>query len=74
MAFGSLALQVVTIRPPAAMSADATVTYGVSDGPWDQTLIQIWPTSLDVQVWPLAYGLDGDMGLEALTERPSPQK
>jgi hypothetical protein len=74
MAFGSVAFQVVTIRLPAEVPANATVTYDVTDGPWDQTLIKIWPTSLNVQAWPPAYGLDGDLGLKALTERLSPDK
>jgi hypothetical protein len=72
MAFGPAAFQVVTVRPPAEVPADATVTYDVSDGPWDQTLVQIWPTSHKTQVWPPAYGLEGDLGLMALTERLSP--
>ena len=74
MAFGSLAIQVVSIKTPAEVPTNVTVTYDVSDGPWDQTLIQIWPTSLNVQVWPPAHGLDGDLGLEALTERLSPER
>jgi len=72
MAFGSLAFQVVTIETPAEVSANVIVTYDVSDGPWDQTLVQIWPTSHTTQIWPPAYGLEGDLGLEALTERLSP--
>jgi hypothetical protein len=71
MAFGSLILQVVSIKTPAEIPANITVTYDVSDGPWDQTLIQIWPTSQNLLMWPPTYGLEGELGLEALSERLS---
>jgi hypothetical protein len=72
MAFGSLAFQVVTIRTPATIPANVVVTYDVSEGPWDQTLVQVWPTSQDARAWPPSYGLAGELGLDAFTERLSP--
>jgi hypothetical protein len=72
MAFGSLALQVVTVKIPAVLSESSTVTYEVSKEPWDDALVRVWPTSLEAKAWPPAYGLDGDHGLHALTERFSP--
>jgi hypothetical protein len=67
MAFGFLALQVVgTDR--------AVLTYGVSDGPWDQTLIRVWPANQGTVSWPPKYGLNGELGLDALTERLNPEK
>jgi len=72
MAFGPLALEVVTIRTPAAIPADIPVTYDVREGPWDQILVQVWPTSQDSRVWPPSHGLAGELGLDALTERLSP--
>ena len=72
MAFGSLALQVVSIKTPAEIPANFAMTYDVSDGPWNQTLIQVWPASQNSLVWPPHYGLANELGLEALTERLSP--
>jgi hypothetical protein len=69
LAFGPLALQVMTIRTTTPLPEHLTVTYDVSEGPWDQLLLQLWPTREGPATWPLAYGLDGDLGLQALTER-----
>jgi hypothetical protein len=74
MAFGSFAFQVVSIKTPAEIPATTGVTYDVSDGPWNQTLVQVWPESEKPLVWPPPYGLEGELGLEALTERLSPAK
>jgi len=52
MAFGSLALQVVSIKTPAAIPENVAVTYDVREGPWDQTLVQMWPTSQNSRTWP----------------------
>jgi hypothetical protein len=72
MAFGSLALQVVTIRTPAAIPTHVAVTYEVREGPWDQLLVKVSPISQEIRVWPPSHGLAGALGLEVLTERLSP--
>lgn len=74
MGFGSLALQVVSIKPPAKIPANKAITYDVSDGPWDQTLVQVWPVNKNPLTWPPKYGLNNELGLEALTERLNPEK
>lgn len=71
MAFGSLAFQVVTIKTPPEIPRHVPVSYEVSDGPWDRTLVQVWPVSDCPLAWPPYYGLNGDLGLETLTERLS---
>lgn len=68
-AFGTLALQVVTIRVPAEIPPHIDVTYDVSEGPWDTILIQIWPPNAESLSWPPKGGLNGDAGLDALTKR-----
>lgn len=73
MAFGTLAFQVVSIKTPAEIPSNIAVTYDVSDGPWGQTLTQVWPVSRNL-LWPPHYGLAGELGLEALTERLNPAK
>lgn len=72
MAFGSLAIQVVTIRTPVMIPAGVAVTYDVSEGPWDQTLVQVWPITQASQLWPPKHGLVGELGLDALTKRLGP--
>lgn len=69
MAFGTLALQVVSIKTPDRKPSNASITYDISDGPWDQTLVQVWPSSIYTLGWPPQYGLDSEFGLKALTER-----
>lgn len=74
MGFGSLALQVVTIKVPPKIPAHVTLTYDVSEGPWDQTLAQVWPANQKTLSWPPRYGLNEELGLEALAERLNPEK
>jgi hypothetical protein len=74
MGFGSLALQVVSIKVPANIPANKAITYDVSDGPWDQTLVQVLPASQNPLSWPPKFGLKDELGLEALTERLNPEK
>jgi len=72
MAFGSIAFQIVSIKTPTAIPKNINVTYDVTEGPWDQTLVQVWPTALNSIMWPPNYGLNSEFGLEALTTRISP--
>ena len=51
-----------------SLTSDGTLR----EGPWDQTLVQMWPTSQNSRTWPPCYGLAGEFGLDALTERLSP--
>jgi hypothetical protein len=72
LAVGLLAFQVETVRAPASIPAHIAVTYEVSDGPWDQVLVPVWPVSQAERTWPAAGRLNGDAGLNALTERLTP--
>jgi len=58
MAFGLLAFQVETVRAPESIPAHVAVTYEVSDGPWDQVLVPVWPVSQAARTWPAAQGLN----------------
>lgn len=69
MAFGSLAFQIVSIKTPTTIPENMSLTYDVTEGPWDQTLLQIWPIIQESSGWPVGYGLNSELGLEALTER-----
>ena len=71
MAFGSIAFQIVSIKTPAAIPENVTVTYDVTEGPWDQTIVQVWPTTQKSIAWPPKYGLNSEFGLDTLTERLS---
>lgn len=72
MAFGSLAFQIVSLKTPATIPENITLTYDVTEGPWDQTLLQVWPTTQESMRWPPHYGLNSEFGLDALTNRLSP--
>lgn len=72
MAFGSLAFQIVSIKAPAAIPENITLTYDVTEGPWEQTLVQVWPTTQKSVGWPPHYGLNSEFGLDWLTKRLSP--
>jgi len=69
MAFGSLALQVMSLRPHMNLLTGTPITYHVSEGPWNQVLMQVWPLMSNSQQWPLNQGLSGDWGLEVLANR-----
>ena len=73
MAFGSLALQILSLKTPVEFPKETSITYDTQDGPWNQTLLQVWPLSQYTQQWPPTYGLDGGCGLEALAQRLSPK-
>jgi hypothetical protein len=73
MAFGSLAIQVASIRVLTNLPQEVQITYDSRKGPWDKTLLQVWPIIQHSQQWPPGYGLDGEYGLETLTERLSPE-
>lgn len=72
MAFGSLAIQVISIRTLVNLPKETQITYDSRKGPWDKILLQVWPIIPYSQPWPPSCGLDGKWGLEALTERLSP--
>lgn len=74
MAFGSLAFQIISIKTPATIPENVTLTYDVTEGPWGQTLLQVWPSIQESMEWPAHYGLNSELGLDALTERLSPNK
>lgn len=72
IAFGSLALQAVTIRVPPSVPSHVPLTYDVSAGPWESILVQIWPYRAEPVSWPPKQGLQGHIGLLALAERLNP--
>lgn len=72
MAFGSLAFQIVSIKIPTTIPENVTLTYDGTDGPWDQTLLQVWPSIQESIEWPAHYGLNSERGIDALSERLSP--
>lgn len=73
LAFGSLAIQVVSTRLPAAIPPAMKLTTQARAGPWDLATARLWPTDLDVVAWPPSVGLAGESGLEALRLRFSPE-
>lgn len=69
MAFGHLALQVLTIRVPPEVGPNTRVTTNVQRGPWDQATVQIWPARSMPVTWPPPMGMNSEAGIDALAER-----
>ncbi len=69
LAVGTLALQVMTVRPSQAVPRNALITIpGANLEPWPQTALQLWPPTVDFR-WPPSVGLDGEFGVETLANR-----
>lgn len=69
LAFGLLAIQVLTLRLSADISTTTSVTTDVRMGPWEEATTRIWPANRDAAVWPPRIGLQGEAGVVALAER-----
>jgi hypothetical protein len=65
-AFDGVALQVVTIRPPTGVPSGTRITTEVTDHPWEDCLVSLWPAGDDLIHWPPRLGLNGEAGLETL--------
>jgi hypothetical protein len=69
MAFGELAIQVLTFRLPFAVSPSTDINADMRPGPWDSTAIQVWPSLQSPVTWPGKMGLNGESGLHAFSQR-----
>jgi hypothetical protein len=72
MAFGALAVQVLTLRTPSDIPETTRVTYDISDGPWGDVLVPVWPINNIPHKWPPPVGLRSESGIEALATRLRP--
>lgn len=72
MAFGALAVQVLTLRAPSEIPETTRVTYDTSEGPWANVLVPVWPISNISHTWPPPMGLRSESGIEALARRLRP--
>jgi len=68
MAFGHIAIQVLTMQVPEDVGPQTVVTTMVRRGPWDQLTRQVWSTRAPV-TWPPAMGVSGEEGLDAFADR-----
>jgi hypothetical protein len=68
MAFGHVALQVLTIKVPETVGPQTRVTTDVRQGPWNELTVQVWPPRATIH-WPPVMGLNGEDGLDALADR-----
>jgi hypothetical protein len=69
MAFGSLALQVVSSHLPATVPLDTKITNDLKPGPWNDATIRIWPASSQPRAWSPKVGLNGVLGLDEFSDR-----
>lgn len=65
LAFGDVALQIRTLRTPAAFPAQVPVEVASTSGPWDKVALTVWPLDSAMVLWPPTIGLAGELGLEA---------
>jgi hypothetical protein len=72
MAFGSLAVQVLSFRLPYVIPESVDITTDVRPGPWRSTAAQIWPSLWPQVPWPPPIGLLGEEGFEVFCARWNP--
>jgi hypothetical protein len=69
LGIGPIALQILTVRPPASTADDVRLIIDTTEGPWGDTVTALWPPSLEGLSWRPTHALTGEIGIEALTER-----
>jgi len=72
MAFGPLAIQLLSSKLPSSIPQSTTVTADLRPGPWDKVTLQIWPIQSERVAWPALMGLSGEIGLDTFSKRWSP--
>lgn len=69
LAIGTLALQVITVRPSAMVPRNAIITIdGANVEPWPKVAAQLWPPTVDFN-WPPPIGLNSEVGVETFANR-----
>jgi hypothetical protein len=74
MAFGPIAIQILNLKMVNPFPQNMTITGNPQPGPWNQTIIQIWPITVDLVLWPNEIGLNGELGLDNFARRWGPIK
>jgi hypothetical protein len=64
-----LALQVMTMRVPLDVDAQARIMTSVRPGRWNESTAKIWPADTVAVRWPLSLELNGEPGLDELANR-----
>jgi hypothetical protein len=68
LAFGFLAIQVLTLRVPASVQPSTYFTFQQREGSWEEVLVPVWPVRGNLN-WPPRQGVLGESGLEVLIGR-----
>jgi hypothetical protein len=68
MAFGSLALQVVSLKVSGWAAGVPVLSTDTRGTEWPDVLVQIGPPGVDTE-WPPRLGLNGEVGVEELNTR-----
>jgi hypothetical protein len=69
MAFGSLAIQILTIRIGSNRPADLVLSVPCTNGPWNDSTIPVHPRRRDSEPWPTRVRLQGEGGVSFFAER-----
>jgi hypothetical protein len=72
MGFGPIAIQIFNAKMSKPILQNVTIAGDLQLGPWNQTIIQIWPISADIVSWPNEVGLYGELGLNNFSQRWKP--
>jgi hypothetical protein len=73
LAIGTIAFQVITVRPSPSVPANAMIGIaGANEAPWPHTALQLWPPTVSFD-WPPHIGLMGEYGVETFAHRFRPQ-
>ena len=72
LAFGNLAIQVRKLVFPEPKDPAMDITVEERKGPWERTMLQVWPPEAAPVHWPAEMGINGELGLESLEVRFSP--
>ena len=69
LAIGTVAFQVLTVRPSYAVPVNAAIRIdGANSEPWPRTAYQLWPPTVEFE-WPPAIALNGELGVENFANR-----
>jgi hypothetical protein len=69
MGFGTLAIQVLSVRLAKWVSPNAEMKLRMKGGTWDDATVSIWPVQEPMITWPPSLGISGEAGIQAFNDR-----
>jgi hypothetical protein len=69
MGFGTLVLQVLSVRLSESVPPSAKIFLNPKPGPWEEVTLRLWPAQQISADWPRSIGLSGEAGIQAFNDR-----